>query len=40
MDKLSGYAWPGNVRQLRNVVHRALVLASGSDEIGPEHIEF
>jgi len=40
MDKLSGFDWPGNVRQLRNVVHRALVLATGSDEIGPEHIEF
>jgi DNA-binding NtrC family response regulator len=40
MDKLSGHDWPGNVRQLRNVVHRALVLAGGSDEIGPEHIEF
>jgi len=40
MDKLSGHDWPGNVRQLRNVVHRALVLSDGSDEIGPEHIEF
>jgi DNA-binding NtrC family response regulator len=40
LDKLSCHDWPGNVRQLRNVVHRALVLASGSDEIGPEHIEF
>jgi DNA-binding NtrC family response regulator len=40
MDKLSCHDWPGNVRQLRNVVHRALVLSSGSDEIGPEHIEF
>jgi DNA-binding NtrC family response regulator len=40
LDKLSCHDWPGNVRQLRNVVHRALVLASGADEIGPEYIEF
>ncbi|MEN6525238.1 MAG: sigma-54 dependent transcriptional regulator [Candidatus Polarisedimenticolia bacterium] len=29
------YDWPGNVRQLRNVVERALLLAT-EDEIGPE----
>ncbi len=31
---LCGYAWPGNVRQLRHVVERALVLADG-DTIAP-----
>jgi DNA-binding NtrC family response regulator len=40
LEKLSNYEWPGNVRQLRNVVHRAVVLAGRLDEIGPEHIEF
>jgi DNA-binding NtrC family response regulator len=30
---LTGYAWPGNVRQLENAVFRAVVLAE-SDEIG------
>ena len=29
MDELFRRAWPGNVRQLRNVVFRAMVLASG-----------
>ena len=28
-DKLVAYSWPGNVRQLKNVIHRALVLAQG-----------
>jgi len=30
-------AWPGNVRELENTLHRAVLLASGS-EIGPEAI--
>ncbi|WP_243312594.1 sigma-54-dependent transcriptional regulator [Fundidesulfovibrio agrisoli] len=29
MDALTGYEWPGNVRQLQNVVERCVVLASG-----------
>ncbi|MEJ7603137.1 MAG: sigma 54-interacting transcriptional regulator [Kofleriaceae bacterium] len=29
MAALEGYAWPGNVRELRNVIERAVVLASG-----------
>jgi len=28
MDTLTGYEWPGNVRQLQNVVERCVVLAS------------
>ena len=32
---LAGYAWPGNVRQLKNVVERMVVLARG-DVLGPE----
>ena len=28
-DKLATYAWPGNIRELRNVVHRALLLREG-----------
>ena len=31
------YSWPGNVRELRNVVDRALVLATG-DTIEPSHL--
>ncbi|MBW3629512.1 MAG: sigma-54 dependent transcriptional regulator [Gemmatimonadetes bacterium] len=32
------YAWPGNVRELRNVLERALVLASGAERIDLEHL--
>src|SRR5438874_2512192 len=33
---LSRYHWPGNVRELRNVIRRAILLAS--DVIEPEHL--
>jgi two-component system nitrogen regulation response regulator GlnG len=32
------YPWPGNVRELRNVIRRAILLAS--DVIEPEHLSF
>jgi DNA-binding NtrC family response regulator len=35
--RLLTYDWPGNVRQLQNVLERALVLAE-QDVIGPEHL--
>jgi two-component system response regulator AtoC len=38
LELLVGYAWPGNVRELRNALERALVLGSGEDRIGPEHL--
>ena len=34
---LAAYAWPGNVRQLRNVVENAMVLATG-DKITPDDL--
>ena len=34
---LLAYAWPGNIRELRNVVERAVLLASG-DIIEPQHL--
>jgi len=36
---LENHAWPGNVRELRNVIERAVVLAT-SDTIGPEALLF
>lgn len=31
LDKMRKYAWPGNVRQLRNVIDSAVVLANGTE---------
>ena len=31
MAALQQYAWPGNIRELRNVVERAMIVASGPD---------
>jgi DNA-binding NtrC family response regulator len=37
LELLGGYAWPGNIRELRNVVERALLLCEDG-EITPEHL--
>jgi transcriptional regulator with GAF, ATPase, and Fis domain len=29
MDRLTSYAWPGNIRELENVIERAAILAQG-----------
>lgn len=36
IDQLSRHSWPGNVRQLRNLIERLVVTVRGS-EIGPEY---
>lgn len=36
--KLTAHLWPGNIRELRNVIERAFVLADGGGEIAPEQI--
>ncbi len=38
MDTLLAYPFPGNVRELRNIVRRAMLLAKGV--IGPDHLTF
>jgi Nif-specific regulatory protein len=30
LDKLTGYSWPGNIRELRNVMERAVALGTGN----------
>ncbi len=37
MKKLQEYYWPGNIRQLRNVIERAIILCN-TDRIETEHI--
>ena len=34
---LERYSWPGNTRELENVIHFALLVSTG-DEIQPEHL--
>jgi transcriptional regulator with GAF, ATPase, and Fis domain len=36
---LERYSWPGNIRELKNVVERALVLAGASGRIDPAHLQ-
>jgi DNA-binding NtrC family response regulator len=38
LDTLTRYPWPGNIRELRNVLERVLLLSSGAEEIGPAHL--
>jgi two-component system response regulator HydG len=36
LEELMSYEWPGNIRELQNVIERSVILAEGS-EIGSEH---
>ena len=38
MELLTRYDWPGNVRQLANVLHTATVMAAGEPRITREHL--
>jgi len=37
-NRLRNYPWPGNIRELKNLVHR-LLIQGGSEEIGLDEIE-
>jgi DNA-binding NtrC family response regulator len=37
MEMLLNYSWPGNIRELRNTIERAVILAEGN-EVQPRHI--
>jgi two-component system NtrC family response regulator len=37
---LMGYSYPGNIRELRNMVERAIIVGGASDEIRPDHFSF
>lgn len=39
VEALSNHNWPGNVRQLRNAIQRAFIMAEG-DEIDSGHLSF
>jgi transcriptional regulator with PAS, ATPase and Fis domain len=38
LERLIGYPWPGNVREMRNVLERALILGRGQPAINVEHL--
>ena len=38
LDRLVAAPWPGNVREMRNVLERAMILARGRTAIGIEHL--
>lgn len=40
MARLIQHSWPGNVRELRNVIRRAVLLASDDGRIDQEHVQF
>jgi len=38
MERLLAYGWPGNVREMRNVLERAMILGRGLPSIAIEHL--
>jgi DNA-binding NtrC family response regulator len=38
--RLESHSWRGNVRELQQVIERAVILADGANEILPEHLNF
>ncbi len=38
LERFLAYAWPGNVREMRNVLERAMILGVGQPAIGVEHL--
>ena len=38
LEQLLRHSWPGNIRELRNVLERAMIVGRGSRQIGIEHL--
>ena len=38
LDRMLRYGWPGNIRELRNVLERAMIMSRGQEEIGLQHL--
>ena len=38
LERLLKYAWPGNIREMRNVLERAMIMARGQERVAPEHL--
>jgi transcriptional regulator with PAS, ATPase and Fis domain len=38
LERMIHYSWPGNIRELRNVLERAMIMSRGQPSIGPQHL--
>jgi DNA-binding NtrC family response regulator len=38
LERMLRYPWPGNIRELRNVLERAMITARGQESVGPHHL--
>jgi two-component system, NtrC family, response regulator AtoC len=38
LERLLRHAWPGNIRELRNVLERAMIVGRGAEGIEPHHL--
>lgn len=38
LNRLLRHAWPGNIRELRNALERAMIVARGAEQIEPRHL--
>ena len=38
LELISHYPWPGNVREMENIIEQAFIWSKGSDVITPEHL--
>lgn len=40
VEALKRYSWPGNIREVRNVLERALLIRDKGSALGPQHLSF
>ena len=38
LERLLSHSWPGNIREMRNVLERALIVSHGAERLGVEHL--
>jgi two-component system response regulator AtoC len=38
MQQLSAYSWPGNIRELRNVIERIVLMSTGTAPVSREEV--
>ena len=38
LNAITSYAWPGNIRELKNILERVMLLAASAEELAPAHL--